>query len=348
MGGVAPEWAVLFFGLSNHFMSSSVSLFRMPCPPNLTWNREMRTLLDLALQMMVFYGFIILGYLTARLSGKGEFLNKHLNSLLINILVPILVIYTLLTASPDTVSEIPMIILFAILIQVIGPALMYLRLRFGEYDSATKGVFYICVTFNNALFIPLPIAVLFLGAGAVSIVIIFSLTQMILLVTVGSFMGAAFSEQDASWNDVIQQAIKFPPFLAALIAILLFFLSIQIPGIIATPLSYVGPVTTYLALISVGLNLGIRFTLLDVRSAMNVIGIRQFLAPLLILPVVVVSGLSSIPASIVLLEALMPPAVLTVVYATSFGLDAERAATIVTIGTLLLLPLVPFLPLFLG
>lgn len=287
-------------------------------------------------------------HLSARLSGRGGWLNKHLNSLLINILVPVLVVYTLLTASPGSASELPVIILLAILVQVVGPALMYLRLWRGDYDSATKGVYYLCVTFNNALFIPLPIALLFLGAQAVSVVILFSLTQMLLLVTLGSFMGAAFSERDASWSEVALQAIRFPPFLAAVAAIILFSLSISIPEAIAAPASYVGQITTYLALISVGLNLGIRFTLVDVKSAFNVIGIRQFLVPLLMLPIVAVSGLSSVPASIVFLEALMPPAVLTVVYATSFGLDAEKAATIVTIGTLLLLPIVPFLPLFLG
>ncbi|TFF91727.1 AEC family transporter [Candidatus Thorarchaeota archaeon] len=308
----------------------------------------MQTLYDLAFQMLVFYGLILLGYLITRSTERGEWLNQNLNSLLINVLVPVLVVYTLLTASPGSASELPTIIFLAVLVQVLGPALMYLRLRRGDYDPPTKGVYYLCVTFNNALFIPLPIALLFLGSQAVSVVIVFSLTQMLLFVTLGSLMGAAFSEHEASWNDVTRQALKFPPFLAAVVAILLFSLSLTLPEIITTPVSYVGPITTYLALISVGLNLGIRFTVVDVRSALNVVGIRQFLVPLLMLPIIMVSGLSSIPASIVLLEALMPPAVLTVVYAASFGLDAERAATIVTIGTLLLLPLLPLLPLFLG
>jgi len=86
----------------------------------------------------------------------------------------------------------------------------------------------------------------------------------------------------------------------------------------------------------------------DVKSALNVIGIRQIAVPIAVLPIVLLSGLSAVPASIVILESLMPPAVLTVVYATSFGLDAEQAATIVTVGTLLLLPLIPFLPLLLS
>ncbi len=308
----------------------------------------MQTLLNLAYQILIFYSFIFLGYLTAKISRRGELLNNHLNALLINLLVPILVVHTLLTASPDSLTEIPMIILLALFVHLVAPALMYLRLRIGQYDSATKGVFYICATFNNALFIPLPIAVMFLGASAEAVVVLFSLTQMILLVTLGSFMGAAFSEKSTSWSEVIRKAVRFPPFIAAIVAILLFALSFKIPEVIASPLSYSGPITSYLALVSVGLGIGIRFTLVDVRSALNVIGIRQVLVPLLVLPLVLLSGLSPDPARIVVLESLMPPAVLTVVYAASFGLDAERAATIVTVGTLLLLPIIPFLPLLFG
>jgi hypothetical protein len=171
---------------------------------------------------------------------------------------------------------------------------------------------------------------------------------MLLFVTLGSLMGAMYSEKNAGWKRIARNAATFPPFLAALLAIFLFSISYEIPEIVSYPLSFAGPITTYLALISVGLNVGMRFTLVDVKSALNVIGIRQVAVPLLIIPLVLLSGLSHIPASIVILESLMPPAVLTVVYATSFGLDAEKAATIVTVGTLLLLPLVPFLPMLLG
>jgi predicted permease len=308
----------------------------------------MQAITELAIQIGLFYLFILIGYVISRLIARSAELNKYLNSLLINILIPALVIYTLVSADPSAYSEVSTVILLAVVIHLAAPALMYIRTRFGEFDDPTKGVFYICVTFNNALFIPLPFAVIFLGSSGVSLVILFSLTQMLLFVTLGSLMGAIYSEKNTGWKRIARNAATFPPFLAALLAIFLFSISFEIPEMVSYPLSFAGPITTYLALISVGLNVGMRFTLVDVKSALNVIGIRQVAVPLLIIPLVLLSGLSHIPASIVILESLMPPAVLTVVYATSFGLDAEKAATIVTVGTLLLLPLVPFLPMLLG
>jgi predicted permease len=49
-----------------------------------------------------------------------------------------------------------------------------------------------------------------------------------------------------------------------------------------------------------------------------------------------------------MIQALMPSAVFIVVYATEFGLDSEAAATVITIGTIILLLIVPLIPFILG
>lgn len=304
--------------------------------------------MDTTIQFGLFYGFILIGYLLARLSGKGKEANHYLNLVLINILIPILFIYTLLTASPDAMTELPLIIAIAVLVHLLGPALMYIHLKRRDYDNSTKGVFYICVTFNNALFIPLPLVLLFIGSAGLPIVIIFSLTQMILLATLGSFMGAVFGGENGGYRKVTKDALTFPPFVAAILAVILFLANFQLPDNIAYYLSFTGPVTTYLALIAVGLGVGVRFSLVEIRAALEVVGIRQFLIPIITIPIIIFSGLSHLPASILILEALMPPAVLTVIYAKSFNLDSEKASTIVTVGTLFLLPIIPFIPFLLS
>ncbi|TFG33013.1 hypothetical protein EU528_01545 [Candidatus Thorarchaeota archaeon] len=309
---------------------------------------SIQTIVDTAIQFGLFYGFILIGYLLARLSGKGKETSQYLNLLLINLLIPILFIYTLLTSAPDTLTELPTIITIILLIHLLGPALMYLHLKRRDYDNSTKGVFYICVTFNNALFIPLPLVLMFVGTIGLPVVIIFSLTQMTLLATLGSFMGAMFGGENGGYSKITKDALTFPPFIAAIIAVILFLVNFQLPGDIAYILSFSGPITTYLALIAVGLGIGIRFSLVEIRAALEVVGIRQFLIPLMVFPVIAFSGLSQLPASILVLEALMPPAVLTVVYAKSFKLDSEKAATIVTVGTLLLLPVIFFVPFLFG
>ncbi len=302
----------------------------------------------LFIQIVIFYSFIIIGYLVARLSGKGKMVNKHLNSLLINVLVPILIFYSLLTSTPTSLVEIPIYIVITLAIHLLGPVLMFLRLRGVEINNQTKGSLLIGSTFTNSIFLPLPLALMFFGPTAVSFVILFSLTQMILFVTFGSIMGATFGGKEAGWKKIARDAITFPPFLAAILSLILLGLNAGLPSELAVVLSYNSPLTTYLALISVGLGVGVRFSLADVRTALNVVAIRQLIIPLLVLPIILFSTLSQVPIQVLILESLMPPAILAVVYVSGFDLDVEIASTIVTVGHLLLLPFIPILALIMG
>jgi predicted permease len=307
-----------------------------------------QTIDTLITQIILFYGFIIAGYLVARLSGKGQIVNKHLNALLINVLVPLLIFYSLLTSTPTSLVEIPIFLMITLAIHLLGPVLLYFRLRDGEINNHTKGALFICSTFTNALFIPLPLVLIFLGPAAVPFVVMFSLTQMILIVTFGSLMGATFGVKEDSWKEITKDAVKFPPFLAAIFSLILLGLNVGLPADLTVIISYNSPLTTYLALISVGLGVGVRFSLSDIRTALNVIAIRQLIIPLLILPIILFSTLSQLPIQVLILESLMPPALLTVVYASGFDLDVEIASTTVTVGTLFLLPLIPILPFIFG
>ncbi|MFW9795797.1 MAG: AEC family transporter [Candidatus Thorarchaeota archaeon] len=304
----------------------------------------------LIIQIVIFYGFILAGYLVARLSRKGQVANKYLSSLLINILVPILVFYALLTPTPISLSfnEIVLFIVIAIVIHLLGPSLLYLRFRRVEMENQTKGALYLCSTFTNALFVPLPLALIFLGSIAMPFVILFSLTQMVLLVSIGSLIGSTFSEKETGPKRIVEDMITFPPLLAAILSLILIGLNVRLPEDIALILSLNSPLTTYLALVSVGLGIGISFSLTNIRTSLNVVAVRQLIVPLLVIPLVLLSTLPTVPLQVLFLEALMPPAILTVVYASEFDLNVEIAATTVTIGTLLLLLLIPILLLLFG
>jgi predicted permease len=59
-------------------------------------------------------------------------------------------------------------------------------------------------------------------------------------------------------------------------------------------------------------------------------------------------GLSEVTTKVLILEAMMPSAVTTVVYTAGLNLDSELTATVVTVGTLLLLPVIPLLWFMIG
>ncbi len=303
---------------------------------------------ELAIRIGLFYGFIIFGYILAHLSEKGEDVNTIVTKVLVNILVPLLVLYALLTASPTSLVELPAIIALAILIHISGPVALFMLQGRSDIASEKKGTLFLCSTFNNALFIPLPIVLMFLGPIGVPIIVVFSLIQMILMVSLGSFIGSTYGGVDTDWRERVVKALTFPPLLAAVLAGLLLLVGFALPEPIIPMLSYSGDITTYLALLSVGLSFGTKFSTANLRDALHVVLVRQVIVPLITAPFVFLMTLSAVTSQVILLESIMPAAVLNVVYAGAFGLDVETAATIVTLGTILLLPIIPLLPLFMG
>ncbi|MHA1588802.1 MAG: AEC family transporter [Candidatus Thorarchaeota archaeon] len=304
--------------------------------------------LDLALRMGFFYVFILLGFAIAQKTSRADHLAKVSTSLIINLFLPILILQSLLATPASAFTELPTVIMLGLLTHLLGFALLLVVYRRRTVDKAKRGALLLCVTFNNAMFLPIPLVLMFIGDAGIAIVTIFAIIQMALFVTLGSFIGATYGGGAPDLKSIVRKAALFPPFLAAGLAVVLFALGFTLPTEVTSVLEYNSTVTTYLALFVVGLGVGTSFSLSGLRSALEVISIRQVLVPAIIGAVLLVSGLSNLTARVILLEALMPPAVLTVTYANGFKLDAKTAATTVTVGTLLFMPLVLFLPLIIG
>ena len=308
----------------------------------------MLQVIDLVVNLASFYGSIVIGYIIAKITGLGQEVNKYLIAFIVNLLIPILVIQSLLTSSVETLVEIPLVLFAALIVHLSGTLIMYVRLWNSAIENRRKGVLLLCSTFQNALFIPLPLAILFIGEQAVPFVVMFSLAEILLLVTLGSMIGSRYSDMGTNWREMAEQWLKFPPFIAVLLAIALLAVGVALPSEVASILSFNGTLTTYLSLVTVGLGIGTRFSRVDIIDGVQVAAVRQIIVPFLIGVLLLFLGLSDLATKVVIIEAFMPPAVLTVVFAGGLKLDTESAATAVTIGTLLLLPMVPILPFLLG
>jgi predicted permease len=308
----------------------------------------MQSILELAIRLSLFYIFIALGYLTTRITARANWINKRLTILLLYLLMPLLILNTLLSFSTELLNELTSIILITILVEVLGLIVIILRFRMLDLPQKTKGAMLLCATFNNALFLPVPLVLIFIGEEGIPVIALFSIVQMALSVTIGLAIGSYYGGTSTDWKSSVRKALLFPPFIAAMLGAILLAVGFVFPPEISMIISYVSNVTTYLALFAVGLSIGTIPSFSEILRSIEVVLTRQFIVPVIIFIVLLFSGLSEITQDVLLLQALMPSAVFIVVYATEFGLDSEAAATVVTLGTILLLPIVPLIPIFLS
>ncbi|TXT53941.1 MAG: conserved membrane protein of unknown function [Candidatus Thorarchaeota archaeon] len=306
---------------------------------------KIQAITDFAFKLALFYIPILIGYLFAKYYERFESVNKVLTKLLLNIMLPILVLQTLLNAPSSTVLEVPAIIIITILIHFFGIGLMLIRFRTTDTSRPKKGALLLCAGFNNGIFLPVPLILMFIGEVGIAVVAFYSIAQMTLITTIGPIIAAHYSGTEVEWQKQVKKAVTFPPFLTVILGIILLFFSVSIPMELNPFLFWNGQITTYLSLFVVGIGVGSKFLLSDLRAAVEAIGVRQLLVPLLIAAILVLVNLSNVTTQVLLLQAMMPPAVITVILSAGFDLDHETAATAVTIGTLLLLPVIPFFPL---
>lgn len=303
----------------------------------------MQQWIDLAWRLAVFYVFIVLGILISRKLQENDTVERFVTQLLINVMLPLLMIDTLLDTAGELLSEVAIIVPIAVLAHVLGLLIFYPRVRGLDLDNSKKGALLLCVTFNNAVFLPVPLVLMFMGDVGIPVIALYAVVEMILLAIVGTALGAAYNVSEAKRLEMIKKALLFPPLLAVLLGLFLASLGLQIPSIFSPITSANSTAITYLALLAVGLSLGRNIASSEIRTALEAVGVRQVLVPLVMWVILAFAMVSDTTRSVLLLEAMMPPAVFTVIYASALKLDSETAASVVTIGTLFLLPVVPFL-----
>ncbi len=263
---------------------------------------------------------------------------SHLQFLIIYITTPIMLFAEMLKADLSGFS-------FG---SVVGMSLVYLALCLivsyamaRKMDDRAKGTVVINASFINSIFLPFPIIYAFYGD--LSIALLFALPTMIAHNTIGVFM-ASYWGHGKIGKQVAVKAVTYPPLLGFLAGTLARpFLS----GFVATEafgwLSNIGLSTVYLSLIFVGLAIPLSKESLFVfrnRIAGIITLNRLLISPILALIVIAIFNTTGIVNSVVLIMALMPPAVTNLVMISRFNLDIKSTCQSVFVPTLLSLAII--------
>lgn len=194
------------------------------------------------------------------------------------------------------------------------------------------------IMFMNAIYLPVPINTLFFGREGMTYSVIYSLVAGLLHFTLGIYL--------VSRKEHFLEIIKMPMIYAALGGIVLNQAGVSIPRAflhISLGLRVVA-LPAMVAVVGYQLNfIGRRhFRLVNVGVLLRVGG--GFLVALVMVRLL---GFSGPGASVVLVSSAMPSAVLTYIFAKKYKADADFAAGMILVGTLLSIVTIPLMISFL-
>ena len=158
------------------------------------------------------------------------------------------------------------------------------------------------------------------------------------LLTIGVMVMMHYGEKEQSGNSLLQSALKFfksPIFIAIVLGLLWSFSSFGSKGIFITPLfeatHIIAKANTFLVALTVGVLLNFSSLRQIIGIAFATVVIKLLLSPLLVYIPASMFTLEDWQLQVLLLEAAMPSAMLSVVLAKQYGCDAKLAAQMVFI-----------------
>jgi predicted permease len=272
---------------------------------------------------------IIIPFLSAMALRKSDVIrDRHsqlITSYVINFSLPCL---TIMTINRLDLNHIDFnVVIIAWIVVAAGACLSYCIGKILKLTGGKLRSFILVVTFPNTCFVGYPITFALYGGAGLPYAVIYDQMGMVpLFLTIGFLV--------AGGKKSLGSALKFPPFIALLFALLLNKTGLAIPGPVAPILQWAGWTTLPLTIFLIG----VKITLKAVHDYKNVaasVALRMVAMPTLLLVSLSVLGITGLPYRVALLETAMPPALVTSILALKYNLDEEFAVASISVGTIL-------------
>jgi malate permease and related proteins len=208
-------------------------------------------------------------------------------------------------------------------------------------SKSTAGAVALCCGLGNTAFVGLPMIQMLYGDAAVpTAVFVDQLGSFVALSVFAAPFAAGFSKGSFQVLDSVIRLLKFPPFVALGLALLLR--SVSLPAFADEVFRRLGDMLAPMALAVVGARLSMRAAVSQWRALAFGLLYKLVVAPVMVLAALVfVFRSGGQELSVVVCQSAMAPMLTAAVLAEEFGFDAELASTVVGVGVAISLVTVP-------
>lgn len=299
------------------------------------------------LQMIKFLLLMSVGYGLFKCNIMDSDFNKKLTNFVLRVANPCMITASVFTIGDDrNISKVLSCFLIFTIIFIIMPVIGMIIAKIIRCKPENAGLYTFMMIFSNTGFIGFPVIESILGGEALFYAGIFNMIFNIFLFTVGvkAINHPSKSEKKMSALEIIMH----PGVFSAVIAIVLYFTNIKLPGVVTGVVDQIGDLTPTLAMILMGASLAkvpIKKVFSETRAYAFII-FKQLIIPLLAWSILsrVIADRTILAVTLILLA--MPIANSVVMFAIEYDRNEDIAAKnvfISTIASIVLFPLVYYL-----
>jgi predicted permease len=258
-----------------------------------------------------------------------------LNTYVIYVALPALVVYEIPHLTLDTHAFLPIVFAWGMMFS--SALFIWFFAKRAGWSRSVTGALMLTVPLGNTGFVGIPLVEALLGSDAVPYAILYDqFGTFLALNTLGSFIAAYYSGGATSWKNIARTILGFPPFIALILAFIL--LPLHFPDWLFSVLQRISSTLVPVVMVAVGLQWRLRLEREMVAPLAVGLGATLFLTPLLAWVILHLLGINNLAAQVVVLEAAMPAMISAGVLAVTYQLAPRLASSLV--GYSLLLSLV--------
>ena len=282
--------------------------------------------------LILLFVCLIIGIVLKKSKIIPENFHTSLNAFVINISLSAFSLYYISKIELNSSVIYPVLVVW---IGIFAAILFFAGLgKIFGWKSSLIGALIMCAGFGNTSFVGIPLVQAIYGEEGLKTVMLVDQPGFVALSTVGILVANFYSGSKDSLLKHLSKILKFPPFIAFVIALFLNIFSIEIPKDFDEVLMKLGATTVPLALVSVGSQM--QWKKIEKKEGFHLfIGLlfKLVLLPLLILVIYkYIFHQSGDVIDICILEAAMAPMITAAIIASAHDLEPKFCNLMVAVG----------------
>jgi hypothetical protein len=282
--------------------------------------------------LILLFVCLIIGIVLKKSKIIPENFHTSLNAFVINISLSAFSLYYISKIELNSSVIYPVLVVW---IGIFAAILFFAGLgKIFGWKSSLIGALIMCAGFGNTSFVGIPLIQAMYGEEGLKTVMLVDQPGFVALSTVGILVANFYSGSKDSLLKHLSKILKFPPFIAFVIALLLNIFSIEIPKDFDEVLMKLGATTVPLALVSVGSQM--QWKKIEKKEGFHLfIGLlfKLVLLPLIILVIYkYIFHQNGDVIDICILEAAMAPMITAAIIASAHDLEPKFCNLMVAVG----------------
>ena len=282
--------------------------------------------------LILLFVCLIIGIVLKKSKIIPENFHTSLNAFVINISLSAFSLYYISKIELNSSVIYPVLVVW---IGIFAAILFFAGLgKIFGWKSSLIGALIMCAGFGNTSFVGIPLIQAMYGEEGLKTVMLVDQPGFVALSTVGILVANFYSGSKDSLLKHLSKILKFPPFIAFVVALLLNVFSIEIPKDFDEVLMKLGATTVPLALVSVGSQM--QWKKIEKKEGFHLfIGLlfKLVLLPLIILVIYkYIFHQSGDVIDICILEAAMAPMITAAIIASAHDLEPKFCNLMVAVG----------------